>query len=31
MTAGPLPLLGLLGASLLGIGAALRHRRLHRR
>jgi len=30
MTAGPLPLLGLLGASLLGIGAALRHRRLHR-
>jgi len=31
MTAGPLPLLGLLGASLLGIGAALRHRRLRRR
>jgi hypothetical protein len=31
MTAGPLPLLGLLGASLLGVGAALRHRRLHRR
>lgn len=31
MTAGPLPLLGLLGVSLLGVGAALRHRRLHRR
>ena len=31
MTAGPLPLLGLLGASLLGVGAALRHRRQHRR
>jgi hypothetical protein len=31
MTAGPLPLLGLIGVSLLGVGAALRHRRLHRR
>lgn len=31
MTAGPLPLSGLLGASLLGVGAVLRHRRLHRR
>lgn len=30
MTAGPLPLLGLLGVSLLGVGAALRHRRLRR-
>jgi len=30
-TAGPLPLLGLLGVSLLAGGAALRHRRLHRR
>lgn len=31
MTAGPLPLLGLLGVSLLGVGAGLRSRRLHRR
>lgn len=30
MTGGPLPLLGLLGASLLGAGAVLRQRRLRR-
>lgn len=30
MTAGPLPMLGLLGVALLAAGAALRHRRLSR-